>query len=273
MPDKPFLHATMLDQLFKCGVQFQRRSGYLFDVWHKKEIIRPNIPMAVGTAVHKSIQLNLSHKIETGLLLPIDSVSQSARDSFAIAWESGLAFSPEEELDGDKTFGTAVDQAVALSALHYREAAPNIEPKAVERYFELELEGFPFDLAGTMDVIEESQFGDTKTRSRMPNDGDILTVQFGVYSIAFQSLSNRMPDDIYMDALVKTDPPTYVRISLGGQPKHLIEMTLRRIERAAELITAVKEGRQAFAPADPGSWICSARWCGYHKTCPFWSGR
>lgn len=273
MSDKPQLHVSQMDTLSKCGIQFQRRYGHLFDVWHQPEIIPPSIALVQGTTVHKVVEKNLSHKMQTGQLLP----DQAIRDLAAMAWEAEteqpLWLSPDEEQLGLKAIGAAKDQAIGLSVLHHVAAAPIIDPIAVEEKFVIVLDGFPFDLAGTVDIRErDTTIADTKTKGQTPSANAAQSIQLGMYTISEQVNHGRTPKALRLDVLVKNKTPKYVRIE-GQVTEQLLAATNSRIERAAELIESVRAGKQAFTPADPEHWCCTARFCGYARTCPFWSGR
>jgi hypothetical protein len=90
MTGKPQLHVSMVEMLSKCGIQFQRRYGHLFDCWHKAEIIPPSIALATGISVHKTIDANLNHKMDSdnGDLLPRGQIKDMARDEFNGIWDA-----------------------------------------------------------------------------------------------------------------------------------------------------------------------------------------
>ena len=272
---KPQLHASHLNMLAKCGIQFQRRYGKTFGVGDKNEILPPSTPLAIGTAVHTSVELNLKRKMD-GKETTLDHVEAIARDKFAEQWEDGLLLSEDETIQ-EKTIAqtvldASIDTSVALAGLHWSQVAPGIQPVAVEKKFVLGMNNFPFDLAGTIDVIEADGIRDLKTSATKPNSGILRSVQNSMYSYARKAETGKLPEKFTMDFLVKTKTPKVVTIS--NVPDETMISTLKaRIERAAEIIEAVKSGRQAFSPAFDDSWVCTARYCGYARTCKFWSGR
>jgi len=269
---KPQLHSSMLDMLSKCGVQFQRRYGYRFGVWHKEEIIMPSAALGVGMSVHYAVEADLREKIERGILLQVENVKDLARDKFTEIAYSGLYLSESDANNIDEIIGAATDQAIALAELHHNECAPLITPVAVEEKFVLEMPGYPFDLAGKKDVREADAIGDTKTAKRSPASDAAESLQMGIYALAEKVLRGKYPAMVYQDHLVKNKTPKAVRVTATPDPRW-INPVLKRIERFAEIMTSVKEGRQAFTPAESGSWVCTSQYCGYHATCPFWSGR
>lgn len=272
MSDKPQLHYSMLDMMSRCGIQFQRRYGARFNVWENEEIIPPNVALVTGISTHKSIEANLKNKIANSELLPRDQVLSVARDSVMGCYNAGMLFTEEETLDTKATVGEMVDLTVKLARLHYDEVAPRITPVAVEEKWVLVLKDQPYDLAGTIDVREASALRDTKTAKSSPNQDDAKSLQMGVYSLAHNVLYDRLPERVYIDALVKTKVPKAVTVEATPDASWFPPV-FARINRAIEIIDAVKSGKKSFAPADPDHWCCTRKFCGYARTCPFWSGR
>jgi hypothetical protein len=281
---KPQLHQSMLDMLSKCGIQFQRRYGARFGIWDEEEIIPPGIALGIGISTHKAIQCNLDNKIRNkGEPLPREEVKQIARDAFMHIWRPDM-INEDESTDLLAIQGAAVDMTVALSDLHYIELAPRLNPVAVEEPFVIELKNYPFDVGGQIDVRElwgdlagkggkqYSYIRDAKTSAKSPSVDATRSMQMAMYAMAHEVLHGRLPDKIFLDFLVKTKTPKLVVIE-DKPMKEWINPLYHRIERFAEIIDAVKAGKQALTPADTNSWICTEKYCGYTNVCPFWSGR
>lgn len=271
---KPQLHNSMMEQMYRCGIQWQRRYGARFGCWHKEEIIRPGIELATGISVHKAVERNMRFKMENdGHLLHRKEVAQIARDSFEGVYQGGMMFTEEETVDVKKTLGGAIDQTVDLSWLHYDHLASHINPAAVEEKFVIELNGYPFDVAGQKDIREvDGTLRDTKTKGQSPPADAARSIQMGTYCMSEVVAKRGLPKIVVLDFLVKTKVAKYVRRD-AVPDKTWLDPVMARIERAIKIIEAVKEGKEAFAPADPENWVCSKRYCGYASTCPYWSGR
>ena len=279
MVDKPQLHVTHLNMMARCGVQWQRRYGARFGVWDREEKIPPGIAAVVGTATHAAVEANLRNKIKHGELLPVDAVRAVARDKFHELWGAGLLLSEDEAADQTKTMGAGVDQSVALANLHHVKLAPFLEPTAIEERFVIVCDGYPVDLSGTIDVVEAfsdkpltEYVRDTKTIARVPQDASARTLQMTMSAQARKGATGRLPGRTYNDNLVKTKTPKYVRAMSIPQESWWPPLWAR-IVRAVAIIEAVREGKQAFSPAQPEDWVCRAAFCGYARTCPYWSGR
>ena len=272
---KPQLHASMLETMARCGVQFQFRYGGTFGIADENMIIPPNVALATGTSVHKSVQADLDHKMETGgQLLPAGEIKEIAFAIFQQHVDRGMTFSPDESVNLEKTVGSAMDMTVALSMLHHNGLAPTINPLAVEKKFVITMNGYPYDVAGQIDVVEAGRLRDTKTKAQSPGQDAAKSLQMALYSVAYRIETKKLPDEVCLDFLVKTKNPRIV-IRRAVPEASWIDPVFRRLERATEIIEAVKDGKQAFSPADPENWCCSDKWCGYSAAgiCPFRSGR
>jgi len=265
----------MLNMLSRCGIQFQRRYGARFGCWPEEEIIPPGIALATGISVHRAVEANLRHKIDSeGGLLDRETVAEIARDEFNGLWQGGLLLTDEESENLKKTFGSALDQTIALAWLHHDNLAGQLNPVAVEERFVITLDGYPFDIAGTKDIRESNgTIRDTKTAARNPSADAAKTQQMAMYALA-EKIRTRgdYPKRVTHDCLVKTKTPKLVVCEAVPDPSW-IDPLIRRIEQATQIIQSAVRDKAPFTPADPDSWTCSARYCGYHATCKFWGGR
>ena len=232
----------------------------------KGEKIPPGVAAAIGSATHKSIEVNLAAKIQGGELLPVEWLQEVARDELEGIWKGGIKLDKDELAKGMKALkGEAIDTAVALSGLHRTNLAPSLEPTHVERKFVIKLDGYPLDLAGTIDIQEGTKrIRDTKTAAKSPPQSDADTsLQLTMYGLAAKVIDGQAPEEFALDALVKTKEPKVVSLKATRTDSDY-EMLLRRVERAT---TIIESG--AFTPARPTDWWCSEKWCGYWSTCPF----
>ena len=267
--EKPQLHQSMIKMLYSCGEQFRRRYGARFGWNDKEEIIPPGVALIIGIATHKSVEKNLTAKIEKGELLPTEEAMEIAHDEAIGLWQGDVLLTEEESQNAKKVKGDSVDISVSLAGLHARDLAPKLEPKSVERKWVINLEGFPFDLAGQWDIEEDNgAIRDTKTSGKSPSQNDAdSSEQLSMYSLAKQICDKEDAPALYLDVLVKTKTPKLVTLKTRRTDDQR-QILLRRIERAAEIIE-----KGAFTPANPQDWRCSRRFCGYALTCPFWSGK
>lgn len=256
---KPVLHQSQLSMLSKCGLQYEFR-------YVKGVLAPPGIAALIGTGTHAGAQANLRSKIATGALLPIEAVQEEARKGFANAWDKeGVKLEDEEVVLGaEKVKGAAVDMVVRLATLHATELAPKLNPVKSEETWRLELKGYDVDLAGTTDVKEPDRVRDLKTAGKSPTaDAADASEQLTIYALAERTLEGGSGDvAVALDSLVKTKVPKLVTQESVRTDDDFREV-LERVRRASRVIQT-----GAFYPADPSSWWCSAKWCGYWSQCP-----
>lgn len=274
---KPALHSSMLGMLSKCGEQARLRY-----VEGRKG--RPSVPMIVGTAVHRASDLALSRKVAGQELPSVEEVRDAAGDAFERTWRGDDAIhntdAPDGSFDGEDVLlsederdrgltlvrAEAKDDAVRLAQVHREVLAPRLQPIAVERRMRLVLDGFPFDIEGTIDVQEVGTIRDLKNVARSPS-GDEANghVQLDLYALACEAIDGKPLRRVALDFLVKLKTPKHVE-SIAPAPRDHTPI-LRRLERAAHVFE-----KQAFYPADPtgpSGWVCTSKFCPWFDHCDF----
>lgn len=258
---KPYLSISQLDMLSRCGEQYRRR-------YIEHEIIPPGIALIVGSATDRAVSCDLEHKIKTGDLLPWEELAEIARDEVAAALDGGeVMLTAEEAIAGLKAVkGQAIDKAVRFSGLHHARLAPKLEPTHVQRRWRVELNNFPRDLVGVIDVQEGTKaVRDTKTSGKSPaQDAAHTSDQLTMYALACHVIDGRIPEVLALDYLVDTQIPKPVTLETIRTVESFNPL-LARIEKANEAIE-----KQVFMPARQTDWWCHPRWCGFAATCRYY---
>ena len=258
------IHISGINMFFRCGEQFRRR-------YIEGEKIPPGISLIIGIATDESVTANLANVIQHEEFLPIEAVRDFARDSVENQFNADEVMLDEDERkEGKKKIkGRAIDSAVNLSVLHYKEAAPAIKPVAVQKQWVIEADGFPFDIAGTMDVQEKDfSIRDTKTSSKTPPKSVADTSdQLTMYALASWVIDKQMPPKVVLDYLIDLKNRKYKSFE-SVRTKKDFEYMLNRIEVFAEALE-----KEIFLPANSDNWICNPRWCGYALSCKYYRRR
>lgn len=257
---KPRLHKSMIGMFDRCPRQYYYR-------YCEGLKLPPAAAMIAGAGVHVAAAADLTAKRDAGDLLPTQVVLDAARDAVNAEWErEGALLDPDERVLGEQQVrDQTVDTAVSLAALHHAELAPTVAPQHIERPFLVELKGFPVDLAGTLDLQEQSgTVRDLKTRSSAPPAGLAdASLDLTCYGLAARALDGKAPPSLALDCLVKTKTPKLVSQSTTRSDAAYRAFLLR-----VEVISrAIESG--VFPPCSPESWVCSERWCGYWPICEF----
>ena len=133
----------------------------------------------------------------------------------------------------------------------------------VEKEIRIDINGI--ELLGYIDTIDDkNNVRDFKTAGKSKNESELNgSLQMAIYSIAYETLYEKMPDKIIYDVLISTKKPKYQKLELPPARN-----TYSRVHAVVEEVQrAIKAG--VFLPAAEGSWACSPRFCGYYNTCKF----
>jgi len=258
---KPVLHKSMLGLFDKCGM------AYMFRYIEGKRI-PPGTAAVVGISTHKAAAVDLTAKRDSGFLLADSQVRDVARDKLNETWQAeGVTLNLAEKFMGEKrTRGEAVDAVVALAGLHHAKLAPTISPKHIERPFTVEMQNFPVDLSGTIDLQEaDGTLRDLKTTGKAPGDDAAnKSLDLTCYGLAARALDHVAPARLALDFLVRGKKPR-----LETQTTTRTEVAYRAFLMRVEAVSrAIEAG--AFTPCSPDFWMCSDKWCGYwNDVCPY----
>jgi hypothetical protein len=270
---KTQLSASMISSLFKCGIQVQRRYGLDLGIGDRNEIIAPGIASAIGSSTHEVVAENLKHKMKHKALLPREEFIDLARDTWNMYYPE-VMLTEEQAANDKKTRGESTDKAIALAGTHYDLIAPKLNPITVEETFVIELPNYPFDLKGTKDLREANAIEDLKTSGKAASGNLANSLQMRMYALS-EKIERKIPSWVHVDHLrYLKGGPEWTRFALEPT-NEWISQIMFPIERAITIIEAVREGKAVMTPADPSdyNWVCSEKWCGYCRTCNFWSGR
>ncbi|MEE9356463.1 MAG: PD-(D/E)XK nuclease family protein [Methylococcaceae bacterium] len=261
--DKPLLHSSMLETLEKCGVQFEYR-------YVKGIIIPPGVAMLTGSSVHDLQDAELTHKVETGKLFTAEQVRDTTRDAFERRWDEGVMLTREErELGLKHVKGETADLAVVLGELYHEQIAPDIIPRSkdhIEWPWILEMDGYPYNLAGTTDVISQNLFRDLKNLKTTPNQKAVdSSLQYTIYGLAFETFFG-LPAKGIQDTIVKLKTPKVVQIETCRTETDY-EVLYNHLERFSLILE-----KGVFTPASGNAWWCGPDWCGYTEICPYFRG-
>lgn len=264
---KPQIHVSGLQTLWKCGIQYENR--------HILGLKTPTaVNLIVGTGVHKGLQADLEEKKATGKAGKLSDVQDIARDSVTTALKSEEVEASPEDIDDGFTKDAAVDKAVNLVELGHDEAVPRLlngDDKSkmhIERQWTLDVEGLPFQLAGTMDVQQGTDYiEDWKTSGKSPVKSSAETsAQLTMYAMATKVLDGEIPKVLGLNYLIQTPK--------RGDTKLVELRTDRKEEDFFPLLARINLAHAqiqsgTFHPAPMDSWQCSDKWCGFFRTCPY----
>lgn len=265
-PEKPYLSPTQIDSFTRCGEAYRRR-------YIEKEIIPPAFAMIKGSAVHVGAEANFKQKIESKVDLPAKDIVDMAAASFDGKLKvEGVLMTEEEESEGkDKVLGRAKDSTVRMAGKFAEVVAPQYQPIAVEEKVRLVLPDAPRDILGIMDIVIPGAVQDLKTSAKAKTQDEIDgNVQFTTYAALYLARYGKLPDKIIIDNVIDRVTPKTGKTTTDHQ-----RLTTTRgkadFNALAARINTVTKGIEAgmFMPATPGAWWCSAKSCGYFRSCGY----
>lgn len=259
-----YLSASQMAMYGRCGEQYRRR-------YMEGEIRPPGISLLVGSGVHGGIETNFTQKIDSHSDLAPSVVQDAAVARLEERLEKdGCELNEEEQSKGkDAVIGEATDVTATLAYKHASEVAPAYQPIAVEKRIEMPVPKLGIELVGYIDLADDQQrIVDFKTSGKsMPNGAADTSIQLGIYSLLYASEFGKLPSETRLEVLTKAKTPKRQMLSSVKGPSDL-DVLARRIQQTVKGIEA-----GIFQPAEPDSWACSERFCGYASTCPFFMKR
>lgn len=265
---KPQLHPTGIDQWFRCAEKARR-------IYLEHERGPRSLRMLVGTAVDAGFTHAMRRRLEAGALPPIAESVQVARDSFGSQLQSEQVLVTQDEGSPKVAFGIAADRVVRMSNVLHSWHAPKLQPKAVQRRFVVVLNGFPVDLAGTIDLeTDEAQSGgyavrDLKTTARRPSkQASSLddNIQLVCYSLAGEVRYGAPPEFTALDYVVDTATRTEMTIVQHAKV-FAYDGLFAKIEAVVDILE-----KGVFPPAPVGGlgcWWCSPTRCEFWDSCKY----
>lgn len=212
-----------------------------------------------GDAHHGTFEENFTRKIDTQEDMPVgelkslfatrvDELTEQAGGDNEVQWESSSR-------------AKVKDEGVKLVQAYREQAAPTVQPVAVEERFDVFVDDVPVPVIGYIDVVEQARMIDEKTAARkssQPNGQQ--AAQFGVYQLA-------KPLPLHMHLCTKTKTPgVYTPVEEPGlEVPYSQERNARTIRWIQNTVQAILADFHKFGPFEawPGSHTLSQSPCGW----------
>jgi hypothetical protein len=209
----------------------------------------PTSSLALGTAVHAAIDANFRHKLEEKQDLEPEGVVGLYRNAWGEQQQLAL-FRDDED---PKELG---DAGAALVRLYMHEAAPKIQPAAVELPVRGVIGGVRIN--AILDVIDtEGKIHDVKTAKAAPSS---IEPMYRFQVATYRRLAEGASGLVQLDTLVKTKKPQLI-----AQPFEVTAADDRMIDTVYPL--AQQAMRSGYYMPNRLSLLCSRRHCAYWRRC------
>jgi hypothetical protein len=222
--------------------------------WAYRQVLKLKVPpdggLLVGSGVHYAAEVGMQHKMDTGTNPEPDQAAEAAAQYVTEQIATG-----EVTMNDDDHAGALTDKAVRLSQAWATEAAPLVEPRAVEERFDVVLSGIP--VTGRLDVVTDTTVVDWKTSGKSPSRDDLVkSIQTSLYARA----TRKPVSYVYLVNQVKAVKvvPVDVTADECTQASRLADSTVAEVAAGMAL---------GVWPRNRTGWHCSAKWCGYHDRC------
>jgi putative RecB family exonuclease len=246
--EQKHISVTQMKMYLRCPLQYKFRYIDLLK-------IPPVSALTLGKSIHSALEGNYSQKIETKKDLP----SEQVIDIFSDSWENNVKETTFEE---DEKPGEVKDDGVKLVSIYHKQVSPTIQPKLVEKEFNLAFENVDYTLKGYIDLIDtEDIIIDHKTTKRSMNQEDVSSdLQLSCYAMAYRFLFGGLEKELRFDVMVRNKTPKIQQITTTRTQEDIN----RFLKVLAYVSKAIKSG--IFYPNK--NFMCSV--CGYVKLCRCW---
>lgn len=255
-----YISISQLNMFIRCGLQYQFR--YIDEM-----VSPPGISLVEGSSIHVALEVGLREKMDTGKIVPVSVM----KDAWNDAWKEKKKEVEEWGEDGEQKVVKEVEtRGLYLLNEYHKVKMPVVNPIEVEQRFWTNIGEHNIPVLGYIDMVDQDKIDliegravvDHKVVKSAKSQGDADSdPQLTLY--AKVSHTNR----VRFDCLCKTKTPK-IR-SVESTRTHKDYLWLAKIfDRVAEAINA-----GTFLPADPTSWVCSQKFCGYYHMCRGKGGR
>lgn len=254
-----FLHQSQIGMFFRCPEQFRRR-------YIEEEIIPPGIAARIGSGMHKGAEYNHKNKLLTGKDEPLSVCQDAARDEYRrLIFDYGVFFPKDELPSAKQQLSQGVDVTVGLTKSYHKNLAPLVHPILVEKKIYLKDPDIEIPFVGTVDLLAHPNWlADMKSAAKKWPENRIKSdIQVTLYRELIKAETGKYPSKMTVEVFTKTKEFRHQTLEAErtGQDWILLK------KRVQSMLKMIKAG--CFPPGDPGSWICSAKWCGYWQSCPY----
>jgi len=249
-----YLSVSQASMYMRCGLQYKYR--YVDDI-----IKAPGVALIEGSAMHKALETALTEKMEAGTVAPVDVMLDAWNDY----WKEKKKDVEDWGDDGkDATERVIADRSNQLVRMYHKSHLPKAHPMGVEKGFWLLIGKHRIPIKGYIDLVDVEEVNEIggptvvdhkvvrAAKSQADADSDM---QLTMYAHAVGTPRVRF------DSFCKTKTP---KIKTTRSVR--TTQDYKWVENVFDLI-AENIGRGVFLPADPASWVCTPKFCGYYHMC------
>lgn len=226
--------------------------------YFKGLVIPPKSYATMGSCTHETAEYTNRYKVKRGKEPKLTVLQDVFYESFKTRKKHTQWLKKEDpkafEREGIKLIVPA----------YYHKIAKKVEPKYVEKSFEVEFPKIKLKVTGTIDLIEENNLiRDLKTKSRTPNWMEAMkSFQGKSYKYGFKIKFGKEPKGFMLDFLIRKGVPEVFS-------SEVVKPSSRDDLEFESICTRVAQGirKGMFYPHREGNYFCSPTACGFWRMC------
>lgn len=224
----------------------------------------PSSRAAIGTGIHKAIEVMWKEAIERGIKDPnTDMMFDAGIEAFKEeSKKEGMSYNDGETID------TCNKEIVAGTQAFVEELVPFLDiPSATEQRFTLEIGNHPIvkSLSGTVDYIATGRIDDVKTGKRKPTVANFVTQQ-SIYKLLAEHNGVIVNHSMIQSVVLKKEPACHILELEPNVPqaKYLVNNILDTVEAACNEVAPM----EVLFKCNTKYYLCSPKYCNMHGSCP-----
>lgn len=235
-----------------------------------------SLEQVIGEAKDKTVSLaGLHHDEAAPLIRP-----HATRRKFSIDMDGFLRMRAKElHAEADKATNKQSAKILHAQAANMNVAARDGcdyvgEIDIVERYVpDVDLlVPEPPDKANEILVVRDSKTSAKSPTKSLLDGSDTPGIaddseQLTAYATATQVLDGKLPDEMVLDYLIRTNAKTPTVKYVPTKTRRTMEDITVFLNRFANAVQVIRSGM--FVPANPTAWQCSQKWCGFWEICEY----
>lgn len=250
------LRPSAIDTFQQCGYQWAK-------VFLEGGTAIPNARAAIGTAIHKGIEVMWNDAIASKKKDPnITMMQDAAIEEFQEVAKEGLRY------DNGEDSNTAEKEVAGGTQAFVEDCVPFLDiPEAVETRFEIAISGHPIvsSVGGTVDYLGKGILDDVKTSKRTPTTANYKTQQSIYRHLAEANGHPIKHNRIQGVVLTKKPKGTILDMEVDvDQAKYIVNSLLDTLEIAAKDIVPI----DTLFRCNTKYYLCSAKYCAFYGSCP-----
>lgn len=260
MSDKLCIRPSSVDTFLQCPQQW-------YQVFIKGRTSIPNARAAIGTAIHRGIEVMWTDAIKHNKKDPnISMMTDASIEAYKEEAQKGLQY------DEDENENTAAAEIVKGTEAFVDDIVPFAAiPKAVEIRFEVPIANHPLinAVGGTIDYLEEDALADVKTTKRTPSTANYI-IQQSLYK--YLAVANGVKiEHNFIHGIVLTKQAKGTILALEPNVE-MAKTAVNSILDTTEVLASDKINPDVLFRGNPKYYLCSAKYCAFYNECKFVKG-